>query len=57
MGRAGWNGSAARTATSQNDTGIAASCIRHNVPLVTLNTADVDDFVINDGLVMLSADG
>jgi toxin FitB len=40
----------------QNDTWIAACCIRHNVPLVTLNTADFDDFVVNDGLVMLTAD-
>jgi predicted nucleic acid-binding protein len=39
-----------------NDTWIAACCIWHNVPLVTLNAADFEDFVANDGLIMLTAD-
>ena len=28
----------------QNDTRIAACCVRHDVPLVTLNTSDFKDF-------------
>lgn len=34
----------------QNDTWIAACCVRHSLPLVTLNTKDVADFVEHDGL-------
>ncbi|MGP8005527.1 MAG: DUF5615 family PIN-like protein, partial [Acidimicrobiales bacterium] len=32
---------------------VAACCIRQNVPLVTLNTADFADFASNDGLILL----
>src|SRR5262245_6156177 len=37
----------------QNDTWVAACCIRHGVPLVTLNTKDFEDFARYDGLVLL----
>ena len=39
----------------QNDTWIAACCVRHEVPLVTLNSADFKDFADNNGLILLSA--
>jgi predicted nucleic acid-binding protein len=35
----------------QNDTWIAACCLRYQVPLVTLNTADFSDFAAH-GLVL-----
>src|SRR5437879_1444633 len=38
----------------QNDMWIAACCIRHGLPLVTLNTKDFADFSRYDGLVLLS---
>jgi toxin FitB len=38
----------------QNDTWIAACCLRYQVPLVTLNTADVSDCASGHGLVLLS---
>lgn len=37
----------------QNDTWIAACCIRHNLPLLTLNRKDFEDFANHDGLVLL----
>jgi toxin FitB len=37
----------------QNDTWIAACCLRYQVPLVTLNTADFGDFAEHHGLVLL----
>jgi predicted nucleic acid-binding protein len=37
----------------QNDTWIAACCLRYQVPLVTLNTADFGDFATHHGLVLL----
>lgn len=37
----------------QNDTWIAACCLRYQVPLVTLNTADFSDFASGHGLVLL----
>ncbi len=37
----------------QNGTWIAACCLRYQVPLVTLNTADFSDFVTRHGLVLL----
>lgn len=36
----------------QNDTWIAACCLRYQIPLVTLNTADFRDFA-EHGLVLL----
>jgi len=36
----------------QNDTWIAACCLRYQIPLVTLNTADFSDFAAH-GLVLL----
>jgi predicted nucleic acid-binding protein len=36
-----------------NDMWIAACCIRHGIPLATLNTKDFDDFADLDGLVLL----
>lgn len=36
-----------------NDTWIAACCLAHNLPLVTLNRRDFDDFARYDGLVLL----
>jgi len=36
----------------QNDTWIAACCLRYQVPLVTLNTADFGDFAEHHGLVL-----
>jgi predicted nucleic acid-binding protein len=38
----------------QNDTWIAACCLRYQVPLVTLNTADFSDFAAHHSLVLLS---
>ena len=38
----------------QNDTWIAACCLRYQVPLITLNTADFRDFAEHHGLVLLS---
>jgi predicted nucleic acid-binding protein len=38
----------------QNDTWIAACCVRHGLPLVTLNTKDFADFADHDGLVLLT---
>src|SRR5258708_1236370 len=37
----------------QNDTWIAACCLRYQVPLVTLNTADFADFAEQHGLALL----
>ena len=37
----------------QNDMWIAACCIRHGLPLVTLNTKDFADFSRHDGLVLI----
>lgn len=37
----------------QNDTWIAACCIRHGVPLITLNAKDFEDFARHDGLILL----
>lgn len=37
----------------QNDTWIAACCIRHGVPLITLNAKDFEDFAEHDGLILL----
>lgn len=37
----------------QNDTWIAACCIRHGVPLITLNAKDFKDFAQHDGLILL----
>lgn len=37
----------------QNDSWIAACCIRHGVPLLTLNQRDFDDYATHDGLVLL----
>lgn len=37
----------------QNDTWVAACCVRHGVPLLTLNTKDFVDFVAHDRLVLL----
>jgi predicted nucleic acid-binding protein len=38
----------------QNDTWIAACCLRYQVPLVTLNTADFGHFTTYHGLALLS---
>jgi toxin FitB len=38
----------------QNDTWIAACCLRYQIPLVSLNTADFSDFA-EHGLVLLGA--
>lgn len=38
---------------AQNDTWVAACCIRHGVPLITLNAKDFEDFARFDGLVLL----
>ncbi len=38
----------------QNDTWIAACCLRYQVPLLTLNTADFRDFAENHALALLS---
>ena len=37
----------------QNDTWIAACCVRHDVPLVTLNIKDFRDYAEHDGLRLL----
>ena len=37
----------------RNDTWIAACCLRYQVPLVRLNTADFWDFATHHGLVLL----
>jgi toxin FitB len=38
----------------QNDTWVAACCVRHGLPLVTLNTKDYTDFAEHEGLVLLT---
>ena len=38
----------------QNDMWIAACCLRYQVPLATLNTADFVDFAEHHGLALLS---
>jgi toxin FitB len=38
----------------QNDTWVAACCVRHRIALVTLNIKDYVDFVAHDGLVLLT---
>jgi predicted nucleic acid-binding protein len=38
----------------QNDTWIAASCLRYAVPLLTMNRKDFKDFADHHGLVLLS---
>jgi predicted nucleic acid-binding protein len=40
----------------QNDTWIAACCLRHELPLITLNRKDFEDFANHDGLVLLGPD-
>jgi predicted nucleic acid-binding protein len=37
----------------QNDTWIATCCLRYQVPLVTFNAADFNDFAARHGLVLL----
>ena len=37
----------------QNDMWIAACCIRHEIPLATLNLKDFEDFADHDGLVLI----
>lgn len=39
----------------QNDTWVAACCVRRNLPLITLNTKDFMDFT-RDGLTLLTDD-
>ena len=41
----------------QNDTWVAACCIRVGVPLVTLNCKDFADFATHEGLILLDHDG
>ena len=38
-----------------NDTWIAACCVRHDIPLLTLNVRDFEDFAEHDGLTLLIA--
>ena len=40
----------------QNDTWVAACCVRHRLGLVTMNRRDFVDFE-RDGLILLSEDG
>jgi hypothetical protein len=40
----------------QNDMWVAACCLRHRLPLVTLNRRDFVDFAEFDGLVLLLGD-
>ena len=37
----------------QNDTWVAACCIRHGLPLLTLNKKDFRDFAVHSGLSLL----
>lgn len=37
----------------QNDTWVAACCLRYELPLITLNRKDFEDFGSHDGLVLL----
>ena len=41
----------------QNDMWIAACCLSHELPLVTLNRGDFMDFAKHHGLVLLDEDG
>lgn len=41
----------------QNDMWIAACCLRYQVPLMTLNTADFSDFAEHHSLVLLGEQG
>ncbi|MCA1704020.1 MAG: type II toxin-antitoxin system VapC family toxin [Actinobacteria bacterium] len=40
----------------QNDTWIAACCLNHGLPLLTLNSVDFTDFVDHHGLILLGDD-
>lgn len=40
----------------QNDTWVAACCVRHGLPLVTLNTKDLAPFAEHDGLILFAED-
>lgn len=40
----------------QNDTWVAACCVRHGLPLITLNKKDFDDFAVHHGLALVSDD-
>ena len=40
-----------------NDTWIAACCLNHGLPLLTLNSVDFTDFVGHHGLVLLGGGG
>lgn len=40
----------------QNDTWVAACCVRHDLPLITLNERDFLDFSLRDGLTLLADD-
>jgi predicted nucleic acid-binding protein len=42
---------------AQNHTWIAACCLRYQLPLVALNTADFGDFAEHHGLVLLDDQG
>ncbi len=37
----------------QTDTWVAASCLRHGLPLLTMNKKDFSDFAVHHGLVLL----
>ena len=50
---AGGSGPATLSTSPQNDMWIAACCIRHEIPLATLNLKDFQDFADHDGLVLL----
>lgn len=40
----------------QNDTWVAACCVRHGLPLLTLNIKDHADFAEHEGLTLPTAD-
>jgi predicted nucleic acid-binding protein len=37
----------------QNDMWVAACCLRHRIPLITLNVSDFEDFATHDGLQLV----
>jgi predicted nucleic acid-binding protein len=48
-------GAIAWTASTDNDTWIAACCIEGGLPLLTRNVRDFAEFAEHDGLVLLAA--
>jgi hypothetical protein len=54
VGQVGRGSPAAGRPRPQNEIWIPVRCLRYEVPLVTLNAADLTDWIEHDGLVLLA---